>query len=351
VKTVRIILCGCGGVGRSFLQLLADRGQMIETRYGFKPVLESAADLNGAALADSETGLPVRELVDFLNKGNEIQHFPVYGKAGMTGMDLIALGNADVMVESTPTDLKDGGAAKAHVFGAVDRQMEVVSANKGPFVLFYEDLFKKAKARGVGLHISAATAAALPTLDVGLTCLAGTHVLSAEGILNGTTNYILTRMYEEKTAYDVALKAAQKLGIAETDPSYDVEGKDSANKILLIANRVFGQCLGLDDVSVTGITSVTPADIEDARKNDQIIKLIGEIRVKEDAFELSVRPKALDQHHPLASVNGSEKAICYDTDTMGNITVMGGKSSPVGAAAAMLKDMINAFTAPQFRHN
>jgi homoserine dehydrogenase len=343
MKTVKIILCGCGGVGKEFLQLLADRGEELGAKYDLQLIVMGAADWKGAALADSDEGLPVAELVTYLKDGNEVQNFPTFGKEGLTGAEIIAQGNADVIVEATPTDLKDGGVAKAHVFGAIEQGMDIVSANKGPFVLFYEELFKRAKAKGVGLHISAATAAALPTLDVGLTCLAGTRVLSAEGILNGTTNYILTQMYVNGTAYDVALKEAQKLGIAETDPSYDVEGKDSANKTLLIANRVFGQTLSLSDVSVQGITEVTPEDIEEARKIDKIIKLISEVKVEGDSFKLSVSPKALDKTHPLASVNGSEKAISYDTDTMGGITVMGGKSSPVGAAAAMLKDLINAF--------
>ena len=343
MKIVKIILCGCGGVGKEFLQLLADRGEELGAKYDLKPIVMGAVDYKGAALADSDQGLPVAELVIYLKDGNEVQNFPTYGKEGLTGAEIIAKGNANVMVEATPTDLKDGGFATTHVFGAIEQGMDIVSANKGPFVLFYEELFKKAKAKGVGLHISAATAAALPTLDVGLTCLAGTHVLSAEGILNGTTNYILTQMYVNSTAYDVALKEAQKLGIAETDPSYDVEGKDSANKTLLIANRVFGQTLSLSDVSVQGITEVTPEDIEEARKSDKVIKLIGEVKIVGNSFKLSVGPKALDKTHTLASVNGSEKAISYNTDTMGSITVMGGKSSPVGAAAAMLKDLINAF--------
>lgn len=343
MKTIKIILCGCGGVGREFLQLLADRSSMLETKYGIKPILTAAVDWKGASVADGDDGLPIGELVEFLKDGNEVQTFPKFGKEKITGVEVIAQGNADVIVEATPTDLKDGGSAKGHVFGAIEQGMDIVSANKGPFVLFYEELFKKAKEKGVGIHISAATAAALPTLDVGLKCLAGTEVLSAEGIFNGTTNYILTQMYLNGTAYDVALKEAQKLGIAETDPSYDVEGKDSANKTLLIANRVFGQTLSLSDVSVEGITNVSPDDIEAARKDGKIIKLIGEVKSEGGSLKLSVSPKALDKDHPLASVNGSEKAITYDTDTMGKITASGGKSSPVGAAAAMLKDLINAY--------
>ena len=341
MKTVKIILCGCGGVGKEFLQLIADRSEELKDKYGLELIVLAAVDYLGAAI--SEKGLPVAELVDFLKQGNQVQTFPTYGKNGISGVEVIAQMDGDVMVEATPTDLIDGGRGKDHVFAAIDRGMEIVSANKGPFVLFYDEVFRKAREKGCGLHISAAAAAALPTLDVGLTCLAGARVSSAEGILNGTTNYILSEMRNKNTAYDVALKAAQELGIAETDPSYDVEGKDTANKTVLIANSVFGKTFGLADISVEGITKVTPEEIENATANGKVIKLIGTAEMVDGNVLLSVGPKVLDEAHPLALVNGSEKAITYMTDTMGSITVMGGKSSPIGAAAAVLKDLINAF--------
>lgn len=343
MKTIKIILCGCGGVGKAFLNLIAHRSGEIREKYGLNLIVTAVADQGGAAMADSEAGLPMVEFVDFINQGNEVQTFSPHGRVGITGKEIIAQLDADVMVEATPTNLIDGGVAKDHVFGAIDRGMEIVSANKGPFVLFYKEVFEKARKKACGLHISAATAAALPTLDLGLTSLAGTRVSLAEGILNGTTNYILSQMRDKGTAYDVALSDAQKLGIAETDPSYDVQGKDTANKILLIANRVFEKTFSLSDIKVTGITGVTPDDIEAATNKGKVIKLIGTASILDGEVRLSVAPKLLDQTHPLAMVNGSEKAITYMTDTMGSLTVMGGKSSPVGAAAAVLKDLINAF--------
>jgi len=342
MKTIKIILTGCGGVGKEFLQLIADRGSELEEKYGLNLVVCAVVDYRGAAISDSNQGLPVAELVDFVRQGNEVQMFSTYGKEGITGIEVIAQLDADLLIETTPTNLIDGGAAKGHVFAAIDKGMEIVSANKGPFVLFYEDVFKKAQEKGCGLHISAATAAALPTLDVGITCLAGTRISSAEGILNGTTNYILSEMRNKGTAYDTALKTAQKLGIAETDPSYDVEGKDTANKIVLIANRVLGKTFSLADITVQGITNVTPEDIESATRQGKVIKLIGTAQLVDGEVRLSVAPRLIDENHPLAVVNGSQKAITYMTDTMGSITVMGGKSSPVGAAAALLKDLINA---------
>ncbi len=343
MKTIRIILCGCGGVGKEFLQLIADRKKEIEQKYNLSLIVPAAVDYKGAAIADNGEGLPLSHLVDFIKQGNEIQTFPEYGKENISGVRVINQITADVLVEATPTNLIDGEPGKGHIFAAIKKSMEIVSANKGPFVLFYKDIFKKAEDHNCGLHISAATAAALPTLDVGLTCLAGSRVSSAEGILNGTTNYILTQMRDKKTAYADALKEAQELGIAETDPSYDVEGKDTANKTILIANRIFNKTFGLNDITVKGITGVTLKDIEAAAQDGKVIKLIGTIEKNGEDIRLNVAPKILDKTHPLAFVSGSEKAITYMTDTMGSITVMGGMSSPVGAAAALLKDLINAF--------
>jgi homoserine dehydrogenase len=178
---------------------------------------------------------------------------------------------------------------------------------------------------------------------VGLTCLAGTEVFNAEGILNGTTNYILTRMYEEGTPYKDALAEAQRMGVAEPDPSLDVEGRDTANKILLIANEVFQAGLSLKDIRVEGITQLTPEDIQEAKKISKVIKLIGKVEKTGGKVVASVGPMALPLDHPLASVRGTEKAISYLTDTMDRVTVSGGKSNPVGAAAAILKDIIRVY--------
>jgi homoserine dehydrogenase len=167
--------------------------------------------------------------------------------------------------------------------------------------------------------------------------------LSAEGILNGTTNYILTRMYEDGCPYAEALAEAQKMGVAEPDPSLDVEGRDTANKILLIANEVLQAGLSLGDIPVEGITRVKPEDIQKARKEGKVIKLIGKAEKKDGKVAASVAPMALPADHPLASVRGTEKAVSYLTDTMDRVTVSGGKSNPMGAAAAILKDIIRIY--------
>jgi homoserine dehydrogenase len=335
---VRIIVCGMGRVGQAFVGLLIQKDKDLQKRYGLNLRVVGAVDIGGAAVSSS--GLPLEELMGHLKKGGRVEEMSKFGKKGLSGKDVLSSVPADLLVETTPTNIKDGEPGMTHIRTALTLGRHVVTAAKGPLVLRYNELKELAKKSKVKMMISAATAAALPTLDVGLSCLAGTEVLTAEGILNGTTNYILTRMYEEGTPYKDALAEAQKMGVAEPDPSLDVEGRDTANKILLVANEVFQGALSLGDIPVQGITRVSPEEIQKAKKEGKVIKLIGKAERKEGKVVASVAPMALPTDHPLASVRGTEKAISYLTDTMDRVTVSGGKSNPVGAAAAILKDII-----------
>lgn len=337
----RLILCGFGNVGRNFVQLITARRQAVAEKYGLNLELAAVVDIGGAAVAE-KGALPLDRLLEHVQRGGSVETFERYGRPGLSGKAALQTVAADVLVETTPTNLVDAEPARGHIVAALENGKDVVSANKGPLVLFYRDLMELARARNRRIFMSAATAAALPTLDVGLLCLAGAEVLAIEGILNGTTNYILTRMYSENCAYEVALRAAQEMGIAETDPTLDVAGWDTRNKMILIANRIFDTNFTPPDVPVEGITAITPADMDKARRAGTVIKLIGECRVENGKVRLSVGPKQLKKDHPLAAVDFSEKGISYLSDSMGRVTVTGGKSSPVGAAAALLKDLIQA---------
>lgn len=341
LRKKRLILCGFGNVGKAFGRLVYERRESVKEKYGLDLELTAVVDIGGAALSE-QGALPIDKLLEHVEKGGTVETLNGYGKPGVSGIEVISNHPADVLVETTPTNLKDGEPGKGHIMAALENGLDVVSANKGPLVLFYRTLLDLAKEKGCRVFMSAAAAAALPTLDVGLLCLAGADVLSIEGILNGTTNYILTRMHLEKCSYETALRAAQEMGIAETDPTLDVEGLDTRNKLVLITNRIFDQALGLADVAVTGITAVTPQDIEKVEADGKVLKLIGTAEFDNHHLKLSVAPKALDPEHPLASIHYSEKGISYLTDTMGRVTVAGGKSSPVGAGAALLKDLIHA---------
>jgi homoserine dehydrogenase len=226
---------------------------------------------------------------------------------------------------------------------ALGRGLHVVSANKGPFIHHYRELRDLAAKHGVALKLSAAAAAALPTLDVAETCLAGTDILAIEGVLNGTSNFILTRM-RAGTDYAAALAEAQRLGIAEPDPTLDVEGYDTANKLALIANVCLGADLGPGDVERTGITGLGGDAVRAAAAQGRIFRLVGRATREPDGrVRARVAPEPLPADHPLAAVDGAEKGITYTTDTMHRVTVVGGKSDPRGAAAALLKDILNIY--------
>lgn len=336
----RIILCGFGNVGRALARLLEAKQHDLEAQYDLELKLQAVVDIGGAAVAE-EAGLPPGRLSDFVEAGGAVEKFESFGLPGLAATDLLAQGSGDILVETTPTNLKDGEPARTHFMAAIENGLDIIAANKGPLVLDYRRILERARDKGVQIRFSAATAAALPTLDVGRLCTAGARIEAIEGILNGTTNYILTRMAEEGCPYGDTLQDAQRLGIAETDPTLDVEGLDTRNKIVLIANTLFALSLDPGEVDTTGITGVTPADIAAAQEAGKVIKLIGSARLTESGPLVKVAPEALPADHPLAGVNLSEKGISYDTDTMGRITVTGGHSSPTGAAAAMLKDLIH----------
>jgi homoserine dehydrogenase len=338
---VGIIICGLGRVGQAFVSLLIQKNLYLRERYGLNLNVVAAVDIGGAAA--SPEGLPLQDLSAHLRKGGRVEDMPALGRKGLSGKQALTSLAADLLVETTPTNIKDGEPGMTHIRTALSHGRHVVTAAKGPLVLRYKELKTLAGKAKVKLMISAATAAALPTLDVGLSCLAGTEVITAEGILNGTTNYILTRMHEDGCPYQEALSEAQKMGVAEPDPSLDVEGRDTANKILLIANEVFQADLSLQDIPVQGITRVSSEEVQRAKKEGKVIKLIGKVERKDGNIVASVAPRALPAEHPLANVRSTEKAISYLTDTMDRVTVSGGKSNPLGAAAALLKDIIKIY--------
>jgi homoserine dehydrogenase len=342
MRARRIILCGFGKVGQAFVQLLHGRRERLQARYALILDLVAVVDIGGAALAPR--GLPTippAELLDHVKAGGSVEGFGAFGMPGAKGEAVIDSVEADLIVEATPTNLTTGEPGLRHMRAALSRGMHVVAANKGPLVLHYAELQALAQERRGQIYMSAATAAALPTLDVGQTCLAGAQILGIEGILNGTTNYILSKMQEEGSTYLDALSEAQALGIAETDPTLDVEGFDTASKLILLSNALLETSYGPDDVSRRGMTHITPRMVMDARRAERCVKLIGRASLSHGIVRLAVAPEELPRNHPLASVHGAEKAVTYQTDTMGRVTVMGGQSSPTGAAAALLKDIIN----------
>ncbi len=346
-RRIKVIVCGFGRVGREFARLVHEKTERMRAAYGFEASIVGVGELNGSL--HHACGLDAAKTADAFERDGGFAGHPGL-KADWQGLDLVRSAQADVLIETTPTDIRTGEPALSHIREALARGIHVVSANKGPFIRAYRELTGLAREKNAALKISAAAAAALPTIDVAETCLAGAEILRVEGVLNGTTNFILSQMRTNGRSYEEALAEAQALGIAETDPTLDVEGFDTANKLALIANVCMGADLTPEDVERTGIAGISLAEVQSASAAGKIMRLVGAAR-RDEAGRVSARvaPELLPPDHPLAGVEGAEKGITYTSDTMDRVTVVGGKSDPRGAAAALLKDLINIYRHSSFQ--
>ncbi|MDP9374674.1 MAG: homoserine dehydrogenase [Chloroflexota bacterium] len=344
MERVDILLSGYGRVGQHFAGLVAERGDELRARHGVDLVIRGATDSRGCAVATAPEGLPLELLVAY---GGDLYAFPELGRPGYGTLDALAEGGWRVLVETTPSDVTTGGAALGHLEAALGAGVDVVTAAKGPLVRRLAELRALGRERGARLKFGAAVAAALPTIDVAEAALTGARLREFGGILNGTTNFILGRMAETGCAYEVALGEAQARGIAEPDPALDVEGIDTATKLVILANALYGAegaaSLRLADVAATGITAVTPEEVAAAGAEGGALKLIGRCWREPGGIRATVRPERLPGDDLLAHVGGAEKAIVFRTDTMDRIFVGGGKSDLRGAAAALLRDVLNLY--------
>lgn len=337
-KTKKVMITGYGTVAKELVQLINNQSEELKEKYGI--LFQITGIIGSKGMIYEEDGIKLDLLLPY---GIGSSALAQYAKARG-----IALTNptfsGDVLIECSPTNLENGGAALQYIQQAIDAQMNIVSVSKGALVLALPELQEKANAASLQIKYSGATAAALPTMDIGEFSLAGCEITSIEGILNGTSNFILTSMLEEKLPYVEALKVAQERGIAESNPSLDVEGYDSACKILLLANGLLHAESTLQDVDIKGIQGVSIDHIAQAKANNQEIKLIAKAEyTPAKTVRITVSPESIAADHPLAQVKGTNKGILFNTVQMGAICCTGGASHPRGAAAAALKDTINLY--------
>jgi homoserine dehydrogenase len=341
VEQVKLVLIGVGHIGQRFLEILARKQDILRARYGLEVVLVGVADTSGAALAVE--GLDPLQVLQLKREGQGVAAYPLFGSHGMGAVELIQQAQADVLLEASPTNLRNGQPGLGCMEEALRRGMHVVTTNKGPLVLAYPRLTKLAAENGVKLAFSGAVAGGLPTVNIGQRDLAGSEILRLEGILNLTTNYILTQMAEKGKSYAEALAEAQAEGHAEADPSLDVEGWDAANKLVILAQSVLGHEASLEDVEVEGITGIGPEELKQAAASGKVIKLIAKAKREDSGYRLSVQPTWLELSHPLARLTAHQMGIVYHTDINGTITSTVVEEDPMPTAAAMLRDLINIY--------
>lgn len=348
VITLRFALTGLGNIGRTLLAVIGSREAWLRERHGLELRAVAVADSSGAAI--DPAGLAMAEVVALKQAGRGVATLPGVGRPGLPARALLDAAEIDVLLEATPTDLRDGEPGLGLVRAALGRGIDCVLANKGPLALAYAELAAASDlAEGAGpgapmLRFSGAVGGALPSINVGRRDLAGGRIDRIEAVLNSTSQMILGLRARGLDAA-AALAEAQRIGIAEPDPSLDVEGWDAACKLLILASAVLGQRTGLADIAVTGITGVRDEQLRAAAAAGQRMMLlaVAQRRGEGDAapdYRLSVEPTALASDHPLAHMGLDELGIVYFSDIYGRTTAMSLEDGPVGSAAAMLRDVI-----------
>jgi len=330
---MRIILIGFGVVGQSFARILVRREAELVQNYGFHPRVVAIVDKEGAAI--NPKGLDLEKMLSLKVEKGTVAASPKYGHPAMSALDVIESVEAEALVEATPTNIKDGEPGLSHIKTAFKTGKHVVTTNKGPLALALPALTELADYNKVHLRFSGTVGAGTPILQLAKKCLLGDRTLSIKGILNGTTNYILTEMDEKHVTFQQALKNAQQLGYAEADPSMDVDGIDAACKLVIMANWIMNKKVTLKDVSIQGIRNVTIQALEEAAKKGCTIKLIGSVN-----GNLSVKPTEISRHDPL-SVRGVLNAVTFVSEFAGEETIIGRGAGGMETASAILRDLLD----------
>ena len=332
-----IALAGCGNVGTAFLEILHEKKSELKEKYGFEFKVVLITDLMKGVVLNPD-GIDLGSLLDELHAKHNFGSFSIQTSESFP--ELLDKSRATMLAECTPTNLKTGEPGLSHLRAALSRGISVTTTNKGPIGVAFDELRQLARECGAKLGYEGVGMSGTPVIDMTLNGIAGCRMLGVEGILNGTTNYILTRM-EDGASYSDALTEAISLGYAEADPSGDVEGWDAAVKLVILARILFDKEINVKDVKREGITNITQEEVSAAKEKGHSIKLIAGISVDDNGdLSLYVKPKEIDGKNPLAAIKGATNAVTIKTDNLGEITVAGPGAGRRETGQALLSDMI-----------
>ncbi|MCS7181602.1 MAG: homoserine dehydrogenase [Thermoanaerobaculum sp.] len=340
---LKLALIGFGVVGQGVAKILGDRGEFFRSRYGADLVITAVTDVKKGAVADPK-GLNPKALLDHLEQHGDLTTFPA-PERGWDALTTIQRAEADVVVEVSWTDVKTGGAALGHLREAFACGKHVVTTNKGPMVVAPWEMLEAAGRAGVEFRFEGTVMSGTPVISTAWRGLRGCEITGFSGVLNGTTNFMLTRM-EEGLTYEQALAEAQRLGYAEADPSGDVLGWDAAGKVVILTNTVLRCPLKLEEVQLaTGITEITPAQVEEAKRAGQRWKLVAQAAVEDGQVRASVLAKRIPLADPLAGVMGPTNAVTFHTDLLGPVTIVGAGAGQKETAFAVISDLLDIHSA------
>jgi homoserine dehydrogenase len=325
---LKICLIGKGNVGTCFLKLLKEKRKIIRELYNCECKLLAIFEHDGVLI--NENGI---DIDDLFSKSTDFRTTKFW-KKNLKAKDLISKLDINILIDATPTNPNTGQPALTHIIEALSNKIDVISSNKAPFFLEYKKIKDLAEKNKCFLKYEATVASCVPALSIKEN-LIGNTIIRIKAILNGTSNYILSRMTSEGISFEVALKEAQELGFAESDPNLDVGGYDAAGKLVILANELLGLSNSIEDVKIEGITNITPNAIELAKLDGYVIKHLAIAK----KGNLIVEPRLIEIESPL-NIGGTLNIIELQTQDAGPIILIGRGAGGFEAASAILNDFI-----------
>lgn len=337
-KNLKICMAGFGAVGQRFCRLLQEKQHELLATYGFDIKLTGVCTRSRGTLIDPD-GLDIDEIFTMEERAHKFdRNHPGYRTCDTFGM--IQQSGADVFCELTTLSINDGEPATHHIETALNHGMHVITANKGPLAYHSRRLRDKAAACGKLFLYETIVLDGTPTFNMVQDTLHGNKILGIRGILNGTSNFVLDQL-EHGAGYDDAIKEAQRIQLAEADPTMDVDGWDGAAKICAMANILMDADLNPRQANVTSMRNVSYADIEEARKAGCKIKYICEAKYDETGkVMLSVKPQWISRDDVFCNVNGTSAAITLYTDLAGELSIIQTAPTILQTAYGVYSDLI-----------
>jgi homoserine dehydrogenase len=336
MRQIQVALLGLGNVGQAFARYVATAAEGNSPKVTIRAVADSSSGLVLNHYEDADRVLTFKE------QGHSIREFARGASINDARAFITSLSNAgiSVVIESLPTNIATGQPALDLLTHALSLGLNVVTVDKGPLLHGFDALKEAASAGNSSFAYGGTTGVSIPAE------LSGFRVFEIAGVLNGTTNYILNEMQERGLPFDQALLKAQADGIAEPDPSLDIEGWDSAAKILILAKSLMQARAELSDVSRTGIKADTQALIQTASKTGKVVRLVCRARESEDHVRLTVAPELVGSESPFFSVRGTSKLAIFKTDS-GEIT-SASRSGRDAIAQTIMDDVTRVAAGPVY---
>ncbi|MEA3238362.1 MAG: homoserine dehydrogenase [Candidatus Bipolaricaulota bacterium] len=338
-RTVRIAISGLGNLGTRFIKLISDKQAKLRERYNLDLQIVAAVDSRGAV--QDPHGLDLDLILKAKASTGTVANYPQLGTVGMNSLDLVHQVEADVWCEATPVNLARGAEpATSCIRTALARGMHVVTPDKGPIILFYQELTQLASECGVYLRFGGTVAGGLPALYIGSRDLRGATIDRIEAVPNLVTGFILD-LIGDGTSWDEAISLAKREGVLEADPTWDLDGWDAAAKLVILANAVLSYPARLEDVKRSGISDLSDQTIRSEFRSGRRMRLLATALRSDSGYSLSVTPQVLPEDHPLGRLGPKEMGITYYTDIYGTITAIIKEETPLPSAATMLRDIFD----------